>query len=449
MDMKWNDLKVVVVGLGASGLAAARLLKRSGAEVTVRDESENELMKNRAKDLLKKGIRVELGEAIRLQESRFDLGIISPGVDPLRPLVQNLEKASVPLWSELELAYRFCETPIIAITGTNGKTTTTELVHHVLTAGGKRSCAAGNIGLALSEVVHESYDRDVTVVEASSFQLERIVSFHPKVAALLNATPDHMDRYRSMSDYLAAKLRIFENQEASDLAIINASLGNLNLKAKTVTFSARGLSADYTLKNGLIYHQNKPVLPVDQLKLKGYHNIENVMAALAVAQFYGIDETVIVKAFTQFHGAPHRCEFVATIDGVSFVNDSKATNIDAVAKAIEGFQEPIILVAGGKDKGFEFDAVADLVAKKTRAIFLIGETAKKMKEAWSDSNCILVNSLQEAVKKAKEMAHSGDVVLLSPACSSFDMFRDYADRGNQFKELVKALSTTNYSTTNK
>lgn len=447
--MKWNDLKVVVVGLGASGLAAARLLKRSGAEVTVRDESENELMKNRAKDLLKKGIHVELGQAIRLQESRFDLGIISPGVDPLRPLIQNLEKASVPLWSELELAYRFCATPVVAITGTNGKTTTTELVHHVLTAGGKRSCAAGNIGLALSEVVHESYDRDVTVVEASSFQLERIVSFHPKVAALLNVTPDHLDRYGSMSDYLAAKLRIFQNQDANDLAIVNASFGNLNLKAKTVTFSARGLSADYTLKNGLICHQNKPVLPVDQLKLKGYHNIENVMVALAAAQFYGIDETVSVKAFTQFQGAPHRCEFVATIDGVSFVNDSKATNVDAVAQAIEGFQEPIILVAGGKDKGFEFDAIADLVAKKTRAVFLIGETAKKMKEAWSDSNCILVSSLQEAVEKAKQMACSGDVVLLSPACSSFDMFRDYADRGNQFKELVKALPATNYSTTNK
>lgn len=445
--MKWKDLKVVVVGLGASGLAAARLLKESGAEVTVRDESENELIRNRAQDLIRRGIRVELGQAICWQEVRFDLGILSPGIDPLKPLVQNFEKASVPLWSELELAYRFCATPIIAITGTNGKTTTTELVHHILTVGGKRSCAAGNIGLALSEVVYESHERDVTVVEASSFQLERIVSFRPKVAALLNVTPDHMDRYRSMSDYLAAKLRIFENQEADDLAIINASLGSLNLKAKTVTFSAHGLEADYTLKDGFICHRNRRILQIDQLKLKGYHNVENVMVAIAIAQFYEIEESVVVKALTQFQSASHRCEFVAEIDEVSFVNDSKATNVDAVAQAIESFQTPIILIAGGKDKGFEFDSISNLVAKKTRAIFLIGETAKKMKQAWSEANCIIVNSLQEAVEKSKQTACPGDVVLLSPACSSFDMFRDYADRGNQFKALVKALSVTNYSTT--
>lgn len=441
--MKWVGHRVVVIGLGASGLAAANLLHGAGAEVTVRDESENELLKDRAKALQAKGIFVELGKTIRWDNNRFDLGILSPGIDPRRLIVQNLLKAQTPLWSELELAYRFCQCPLIAITGTNGKTTTTELVHAVLTAGGKKSCAAGNIGLALSEIVHDSDKRDVTVVEASSFQLERISLFHPKVAVFLNISPDHMDRYDSMSQYLAAKLRIFENQEASDLAIVNASLGLLALKAKTITFSARGLKADYTFEKGVICYRGRQIVPFKQLPFQGIHNAENVMVAIAVAHYYGIEESTIISALKNFRLAPHRCEVVGKFNEITFINDSKATNVDALARAIESFQQPIVLIAGGKDKGFEFDSVAELVASRTRGVVLIGETASKLKRAWNGAHCVMATHLQDAVNRAVLLAQPGDVVLLSPGCSSFDMFRDYADRGNQFKMIVKSISQQN------
>ena len=235
---------------------------------------------------------------------------------------------------------------------------------------------------------------------------------------------------------------LFENQEETDLAIVNASLGNLKLKAKTVTFSARGLKADYSLEDGVICYRGKPIVKARQLPLAGFHNIENVMVAIAVAKFYDIEESLIVKALTQFKAAPHRYEFVAKINGVIFINDSKATNVDAVAQAIESVEAPIILIAGGKDKGFEFNSIADLVAKKTRGVFLIGETAAKLQRTWSKANCVRVSSLKEAVKEAKLLAQNGDVVLLSPGCSSFDMFRDYADRGNQFKEMVQSFLTS-------
>ncbi|MBX7158161.1 MAG: UDP-N-acetylmuramoyl-L-alanine--D-glutamate ligase [Verrucomicrobiae bacterium] len=441
--MKWSGQKVVVIGLGASGLAAARLLYGVGAEVTVRDESDNELLRERANSLQTRGIHVELGKLIRADETRFDFGVLSPGIDPRRSMIQNLLKAKVPIWSELELAYRFCQCPLIAITGTNGKTTTTELVHAVLTAGGKKSCAAGNIGLALSEVVHDSDKRDVTVVEASSFQLEQTIHFHPKVAALLNISPDHMDRYDSMSDYFAAKLKIFRNQAAGDLAIVNASFGRLDLKAKTITFSARGLAADYTLERGVICYRGRAIVAMESLPLRGLHNAENIMVAIAVAQYYGIEESVIVKALINFRLAPHRCEWVGKIKGVTFINDSKATNVDAMAQAIESFPNPIVLIAGGKDKGFEFDSVAELVAKRTRGVVLIGETASKLKQAWEKANCLSATNFQKAFDQAVRLAQAGDVVLLSPGCSSFDMFRDYADRGNQFKAMVQKFLQEN------
>ncbi|MEZ5405267.1 MAG: UDP-N-acetylmuramoyl-L-alanine--D-glutamate ligase [Verrucomicrobiia bacterium] len=441
--MKWSGQKVVVIGLGASGLAAARLLHGLGAEVTVRDESDNELLRERANSLLARGIHVELGKFIRADEMRFDFGVLSPGIDPRRSMIQSLLKAKVPIWSELELAYRFCQCPLIAITGTNGKTTTTELVHAILTAGGKRSCAAGNIGLALSEVIHDSDKRDVTVVEASSFQLEQTVHFHPKVAALLNISPDHMDRYDSMSEYFAAKLKIFKNQDAGDLAIVNASFGQLDLKAKTITFSARGLAADYTLEQGVICYHGRKIIAMESLPLEGLHNAENVMVAIAVAQYYGIEESAIVKALINFRLAPHRCEWVGKIKGVTFINDSKATNVDAMVQAIESFPNPIVLIAGGKDKGFEFDSVAELVAKRTRGVVLIGETASKLKQVWVKANCLFAPDFQEAFNQAVCLAQAGDVVLLSPGCSSFDMFRDYADRGNQFKAMVQKLLQEN------
>jgi UDP-N-acetylmuramoylalanine--D-glutamate ligase len=432
--------RVVVIGLGTSGEAAARLLAEQQKEVVVRDESGSVMLEQRAEGLRALGVSVELASGLRLEDTRFDLGILSPGIDPARPLVHSLSQARVPLWSELELAYRFCECPLVAITGTNGKTTTTELCYAVLSAAGKRTSAAGNIGVALSDAVRRSAELDVMVVEASSFQLEAVVDFHPRIAALLNLTPDHMDRYRFADDYLSAKLRVFENQDENDFAILHASFGDMSLKAHRVTFSARGHAADYTLKKGVIHHRGRPVLDMARTKLHGLHNAENAMVAMAVGHIYGIDEKVICGALAEYRPAPHRCEMVAEINGVRYINDSKATNTDAVAMALRSQAGPVVLIAGGKDKGFAFDDLADLVAERCRAVFLIGETAPAIEKAWGRERCRRMPDLASAVREAAKVAEAGDVVLLSPACSSFDMFKSYADRGEQFRKAVQSLA---------
>jgi len=433
--------KVVVLGLGVSGMAAACLLKKQGADVMVVDENKSAGVLERAGRLRETGVRAEVGAGFRLAGNMVELGILSPGLDPRRPLVSQFSDCSVPVWSELELAYRFCECPMVVITGTNGKTTTTELTHAVLSASGKRSCAAGNIGLALSDVVQKSHEMDVLVVEASSFQLERIVEFHPRVAALLNVTPDHLDRYSGMGEYLAAKMRVFENQNIGDFAVVHASFGDLSLKAKTVRFSAKGHACEYTFESGVVKYKGRAVFSLEQTRLRGLHNAENAMVALAVGHLFGVDESRIVEALAGYRPAPHRCEWVAECGGVQFINDSKGTNGDAVIAALESQSAPVVLIAGGKDKGFDFDFVADAVARKARAVVLIGETAEKIATSWKKTPCVMAGSLAEAVKIASQKALPGDVVMLSPGCSSFDMFRDYADRGNQFKELVSRLKS--------
>lgn len=440
--MNLRGKRVVVLGLGISGMEAAKLLQDHGAEVTVRDDATaaSASVTARAETLRARGATVELGKIS--SDARFDLGVLSPGIDPGAPLVRALGK--LPLWGELELAYRFCECPIVAITGTNGKTTTTELVEAVLRAGGKRAAASGNIGTAFSATVRESAKLDVMVLEVSSFQLEHIVEFRPHISVHLNLTPDHLDRYRSMEEYEQAKWQIFRNQTAEDYAIVNARLRLPEMAARQITFSVDGTKADYQLKDGWLCVRGERVLEQSRTNLIGPHNAENMLAALAVADLYKIPRTVVADALIAYHPLPHRCEKVGEIDGVLFINDSKATNIDALEKALRAMDRPAILLAGGKDKGLDFTGLTSLLKEKVRAVVLIGEMTEKLFAAWNPTvPCHRAVTLAEAAAKARSLAQRGDTVLFSPGCSSYDMFKNFEDRGNQFREWVQAQSHRN------
>lgn len=342
---------------------------------------------------------------------------------------------------ELELAYELCHCPVVAITGTNGKTTTTELVARMFSECGQRTIASGNIGLPFAEAVRRSSELDVMTLEVSSFQLERIRTFRPKVAAWLNFAPDHLDRYRDVKEYFDAKFRIFEFQTADDWAVVNARDPLPAIKAKKITFSAHTSEADFTYDNGTIRFHGEAVLEMSQTQLRGLHNAENLMAALGIAQAWGIPLQQAAEALKGYSPQAHRCELIRNRNGVEWINDSKATNLDALEKALMSANNPVVLIAGGKDKGFEFDSITELVSKKVRVAILIGEMQDRIAQSWSGSvECRKASTLEEAVTLAEAEAKSGETVLLSPGTSSFDMFKSYADRGDQFRVLVEKLS---------
>ncbi len=432
----------MVLGLGISGMEAAKLLHDHGAQVTVRDNGRGAEMLQRAEALRRAGLTVETGEQVKAT-ARFDFGVLSPGIDPKVPLVETLRQAGLPMFGELELAYRFCECPIVAITGTNGKTTTTELVDAVLAAGGKRTMASGNIGTAFSAAVRESSNLDVMVLEVSSFQLENIVDFRPRISVHLNLTPDHLDRYKTMDEYDYAKRQVFRNQTADDYAIVNAALRLPGLMARVITFSAAGLPADYQLVDGWLTAKGQRVLEQRRTKLIGQHNAENMLAALAVADLYNVDRRAAIVALCEYRPLPHRCEKVATVDDVDYLNDSKATNIDALEKALLAMTRPVVLIAGGKDKGLDFTDLRSLLREKVKVAVLIGQMADKLASTWGSAiPCLKADTLAEAVVKARGHAVPGDVVLLSPGCSSYDMFKSFEDRGDQFRVLAQSLRPT-------
>jgi UDP-N-acetylmuramoylalanine--D-glutamate ligase len=439
--MNYNGKRVVVLGLGLSGLEAARLLHDHGAEVTVRDDgAASGRLSERAEVLRGAGMKVELGAEISA-DTRFDLAVLSPGIDPKRPLVRTLKEAGVPLIGELELASRFCACDIVAITGTNGKTTTTELVDSLLRAGGKKTAVSGNIGRAFSAEVRRSAELDVMVLEVSSFQLEQVAEFRPHVSVHLNLTPDHLDRYATMDEYEKAKWEIFRNQTPADFAVVNANLRLPEVKAKTITFSTDGAVAEYEWREGWLAVRGEKVYEQKRSRLIGRHNAENMLAALAVADLYQVPRAAAAEAFTAYRPLPHRCEKIAEIGGVLFLNDSKATNIDALEKALIAMDRPVVLLAGGKDKGLDFGGLRTLVRAKVKAAVLIGQMTEKLAATWqADTPCHRAVTLAEAVKRAQELARSGDAVLFSPGCSSYDMFKDFEDRGNQFRDLVLNLA---------
>jgi UDP-N-acetylmuramoylalanine--D-glutamate ligase len=434
--MNIDRTRAAVLGLGSSGEAAARLLHRRGASVTVFDSGSPAAQKiTGLQDL---GISVVVGEAADIAAADYELTILSPGIDPVVPLVQNFRRQGAVFVGELELAFRFCQRPVIAITGTNGKTTTTQLIESMLNAAGHRTIACGNIGMPFAEAVLHQEELDFFTVEVSSFQLETISTFRPEIAVWLNLTPDHLDRYPNMEEYRAAKLRIFENQKPSDHAVINYSDVLPEITASKMTFSAYAQGADFILQGDEICFRGEPILEMNETHLSGIHNSENLMAALGVAQIIKIPWEKAKVGLTNYRLLPHRCEKVGEIDGILFINDSKATNLDALVKALESQPRAVVLIAGGKDKGFEFDAIAGLVHAKVKHAILIGEMADRIFQSWSKVvPCSVAKTLPAAVEQSRRHSVPGDVVLFSPGTSSFDMFKNYADRGNQFREIIQ------------
>ena len=439
--MRYKNQNIAVLGAGLSGAAAALLLRSEGAQVTVLDNAEEKnLLKSTIDNLRSHGVRVIGGTAADEDSSSYEMVVLSPGIDPASRLARNFSGRQIAMIGELELGWRSCEIPVIAVTGTNGKTTTTELLAQMLNACGQRTIACGNIGKPLSEVAREKKQFDVLTVEVSSFQLETIQTFRASISLWLNFAPDHLDRYRSVADYRAAKLRIFENQTGDDVAVVNAIEKVPGIRARTITFSAYVDQADFRLAEGAIVYRNETVLRLSDTKLRGLHNIENLMATLAAGMARGLSFREMVPPLSAYEPRPHRCEFVRELGGVSYVNDSKATNLDAVEKALRAQSKPVILIAGGKNKGFTFDPLRALVKEKVRSTILIGEIAESIRRSWSGTvTSEIANSLVDAVERAHAVAKPGEVVLFSPGTSSFDMFKSYADRGDQFRALVQAL----------
>ena len=440
--MRYKNQNIAVLGAGLSGSAAALLLRSEGAQVAVLDSAEEKnLLKSTIDNLRAQGVRVTCGTDAQEDSSAYKMAVLSPGIDPASRLVRNFSSRGIDIIGELELGWRFCEKiPIIAVTGTNGKTTTTELLAQMLNACGQRTIACGNIGKPLSEVAREKQTYDVLTVEVSSFQLETIRTFHPSISLWLNFAPDHLDRYRSVAEYRAAKLRIFENQTDADVAVVNAIEKIPNIRPRTITFSAYANGGDFRVSEGVILYRDEPVLRLGDTKLRGLHNIENLMATLAVGMARGLSFGQMVPPLSAYEPQPHRCEFVREINGVAYVNDSKATNLDAVDKALRAQTKPVVLIAGGKDKGFSFDPLRSLVKEKVRSTILIGEMAESVSRSWAGTvKSEIATSLADAVERAHATAKPGEIVLFSPGTSSFDMFKSYADRGDQFRALVRAL----------
>lgn len=448
---------VLVLGLGKSGLAAAELLRRCGARIFAVDSANTPDLQQQATSLKAQGIAVDLG-AQEAPPKAFDLAVISPGVPWSNPVLQELNQRKVPIIGEFELGYQHSLCLNVAITGTNGKTTTTELVERLLTASHLKTLAAGNIGLPVCAVAEQTKDLDFLTLEVSSFQLETIQFFRPAIGVLLNITPDHLDRYSGMADYALAKARLFMNQQPFDWAIVQSeALAHLralkvNISSKVITFSASNRRADIHLDRGLLVSRIEgwmgPLLDLSQTRLHGPHNAENLMAALAVGRVLRIPLETMVESLKSYQPAAHRCEWVAEVNGVQFINDSKATNLDAVHKALLSVPaaragEPNVwLIAGGKDKGFEYHDIGPLLSQRVKGALLIGETRERIRAAWSlFTPCTLADSLGEAVAEAARQASLGDVVLLSPACSSFDQFQNYQHRGDVFRQAVRDLET--------
>ena len=450
--MELKGKKVLVVGLGKSGLAAALFLRKRGAQVTVSDMRSAAALAKEIPALLEHGISVESGGHGLLTFRRQDLIVVSPGVPMDTPELVQVKAFGLPVIGELELAAQFLKGSILAITGSNGKTTTTALTGEILAAAGIETLVGGNIGVPVVDLIEKSSDASWSVLEVSSFQLESTELFHPRIAVILNITPDHLDRHGSFENYALAKERIFSAQAAKDMLILNADNARTAEAAARTTalvywFSLEGeISQGAWVQDGQIVFRAsnngviEPVVALKDIPLKGTHNVENVLAAVCAARLAGASAEAISNAVAAFRAVEHRLEFVATVNGVEYYNDSKATNVDAAAKAIAAFPNCIHLILGGKDKNSNYADLSDLLRKRVKAVYTIGSAAEKI-ESQVRGMVPIVHSetLDKAVAAAAKSAHPGDVVLLSPACSSFDQFENYEHRGRVFKQLVMDL----------
>jgi UDP-N-acetylmuramoylalanine--D-glutamate ligase len=453
--MEWRGKRVIVVGLGRSGRAAARLLLREGAVVVGTDLKPREELAPEVEVLEKSGVSLALGgNPIEVAEDA-DCLIVSPGVPEGSYLLMEARRRAIPVIGEIEFAYLFLEHhPIIAVTGTNGKTTTTAMIGEIFKKGGQGVWVGGNMapGEPLSEIALKARSEDIIVAEVSTFQLESIERFRPKVGVLTNITPDHLDRHPDFASYARLKARLFENQTEEDWAVLNADDPNVvsatsGIRSRKIWFSRNQVPPDGVgLDDGTIFSnlgdEKGILLRAGELKLRGMHNVENAMAAAAAALTFGISGDVIRKALSRFQGVPHRLEEVARIQGVLYVNNSMCTNPAAGARSLEAFEEPVVLIAGGKEKGLDMTPFYEIIQQKAKAVILIGDNANKMKKDLAqrgfDATAMAV-TMGEAVKLASSRASAGDVVLLSPGCASFGQFTDFMDRGEQFKAAVKRL----------
>jgi UDP-N-acetylmuramoylalanine--D-glutamate ligase len=449
--MDVTNKRVLVVGLGKSGVASALFLKARGASVTVSDTKAPDELKNEIPVLLDQGIAVETGGHGERTFRGQDLIVVSPGVPVDSPPLVQARALGEKVIGEIELAAEFFPGEIVAITGSNGKTTTTTLAGEILAAGGLSTVVGGNIGTPAISLVERSSAETIAVLEVSSFQLETIQTFHPRIAVVLNVTPDHLDRHRTFAAYTDAKARIFENQRAEDFAVLNAddpTCVGLATRTKAGVFwfsrEKEVTQGAYVREGQVLFRDSKgqrEIMLLSEIPLKGAHNVENVLAAVCVGALSGVDPANIRQAVASFRAVEHRLEYVATIRGVEYYNDSKATNVDATIKALESFPANIHLILGGKDKGSDYSVLNDLLRQRVKRVYTIGAAAAKIESQIRGTAIIIhAETLESAIKRASESAQPGDIVLLAPACASFDQFRSYEHRGKVFKEVVKALA---------
>jgi UDP-N-acetylmuramoylalanine--D-glutamate ligase len=448
--MELNGKRVLVVGLGRSGVASALFLKSQGARVTVSDVKSPEQLREEIPVLLDHGIAVETGGHGERTFQNQDLIVVSPGIPVDAAPIAQARALGQPVIGEIELAAEFLPVPIVAITGSNGKTTTTTLIGEILAAGGLKTLVGGNIGTPAISLIPQATPETVVVLEVSSFQLETIRSFRPKIGIVLNVTPDHLDRHRTFAAYVDAKARLFENQQPEDFAVLNADDPTcLDLAARTraqVFWFSRKKEVEQGafVRNGAVLFrragEQQEVTLASEIPLKGVHNLENVLAAVCAGALMGCESTKIGDAIRNFKAVEHRLEYVATVRDVEYYNDSKATNVDATIKALESFPGNIHLILGGKDKGSDYTMLNDLLRERVKSVYTIGAAAEKIQSQIKGATSIVSSgTIESAVKQAVAAAQSGDVVLLAPACASFDQFQNYEHRGRVFKDLVLAL----------
>ncbi len=449
LKLDFSGKKILIVGMGLSGVSCARFLIKNHADVTITDNSFGKQSASAAYEMEKRGVKLELGGHNRTSFENSDLVIVSPGVPLTIEPLKYAYNLNIPVTGEIEFASQYIKEPVVAVTGTNGKTTTTTLIGKMLENSGLKVFVCGNIGNPLADYLMSEERVDILVVEISSFQLDTIRDFRPKVSVLLNISEDHLDRYGSMKEYIASKGRIFMNQKENDFAVINGKDSAVKLLIPDICAEKLCFDAGHSGENRAviqkssvdIYNSNR-VLNIPDIKLMGKHNRLNIAAAALAALSVNGTEKGILKTIEDFRGLSHRIEYVDTINGVKYYNDSKATNVDAVEKAIKSFTSPIILIMGGRDKQGDFEKLKPLIKSCVKLLLLTGEAVEVIIKAVKGTAPIeKCQTLKGAVFTAYEKSNAGDCVLLSPACSSFDMFESYMDRGNAFIRAVKALKS--------
>jgi len=446
-----RDKRALVVGLGKSGVASALFLKSRGARVTVSDSKPEAELRNEILLLLDHGITVETGGHGDRTFRGQDLIVVSPGVPFDAPQLEQARALGEPVIGEVELASQFLSGPIVAITGANGKTTTTMLAGEIIAAGKFPTLVGGNIGTPAISFADQARPHTWTVLEVSSFQLETIVSFRPRIAVILNITPDHLDRHKTFANYVNAKAHIFENQQPEDFTVLNAddsATAGLadRTRAQLLWFSRKKEveKGSFVRSGHILFRDGKSereIMPLSEIPLKGAHNLENVLAGVSIGVLVGCQPEQIREAVRKFKAVEHRLEFVAKVAGVDYYNDSKATNVDATIKALESFPANIHLILGGKDKGSDYSMLNEVLRERVKRVYTIGAAASKIESQIAGAEILPSQTLENAVRRAYESASAGDIVLLAPACASFDQFENYEHRGRVFKEIVHSLAS--------